>query len=38
MRRARIDHPVEHAERYFADGNRWTRYVDGHIPTIAYSS
>lgn len=32
--RAKIDQPVEHAVRYFAEGSRWTRYVDGHMPTI----
>jgi hypothetical protein len=25
IRSAMADHPIEHAQRYFADGRRWTR-------------
>lgn len=35
-RRVTADHPMEQTQRYLADGNRCTRYDDGHMPAIAF--
>lgn len=34
IRSDNIDQPIEQPARYLADGTRWSRYDDGHIPTI----